>query len=66
MFAEERSIRCPFCGEAITIVVDPSVVPQHYVEDCEVCCRPMEISVSRGDDGRLKVVARDEDETGAL
>jgi len=32
---------CSFCGEVVSIVVDPSQGrEQRYVEDCQVCCRP--------------------------
>lgn len=34
---------CPYCGEAIEILLDASVPEQEYVEDCQVCCRPMVI-----------------------
>jgi len=40
----EYSFTCPACGEEISMVLDPSVRRQTYVEDCEVCCRPIEIS----------------------
>jgi hypothetical protein len=39
----ETEIECPFCGESITIFVDSSVPEQSYIEDCSVCCRPIEI-----------------------
>jgi len=37
----EKRIGCPYCGENITIIVDESVPEQTYIEDCEVCCRPI-------------------------
>ena len=37
--------RCPYCGERIELVIDPSVPAQEYTEDCAVCCRPIVISV---------------------
>ncbi len=40
---QEYGIRCPYCDEHITVLVDLSVDDQSYVEDCEVCCRPMTI-----------------------
>ena len=30
---------CPYCGEPIEVLVDSSVESQHYIEDCQVCCR---------------------------
>ena len=41
---EERAAACPYCGEAITLVLDLSVDQQSCIEDCEVCCRPMQVS----------------------
>ena len=37
----EKTIACPYCGESISVLVDESVPAQSYVEDCEVCCRPI-------------------------
>lgn len=62
MQSEERTFECPYCGEEITILVDPSAVPQEYIEDCQVCCHPIEIVVKYADDGKLTVSVRDEDE----
>ena len=33
----------PYGGEAMEILLDASVPEQEYVEDCQVCCRPMVI-----------------------
>ncbi|HWY07105.1 MAG TPA: CPXCG motif-containing cysteine-rich protein [Candidatus Acidoferrales bacterium] len=46
----EHSFNCPYCGEEISMVLDLSVRSQSYVEDCEVCCNPIEISYSVQDD----------------
>lgn len=43
---DEAAVTCPYCGEGITIVVDTSVPEQEYVEDCSVCCRPIELTVT--------------------
>jgi hypothetical protein len=48
---EEHLIRCPFCREAITIFVDPTVSGDEYTEDCTVCCRPILIRVDRESPG---------------
>ncbi len=44
MDQEEQFFDCPFCGETISVLLDLSVPSQSYVEDCEVCCRPIDIS----------------------
>ena len=43
---EEVPVECPYCGEKITILVDTSVEDQEYTEDCSVCCRPIEFTVT--------------------
>lgn len=55
-------IQCPYCGESIEILVDASAGDQRYVEDCQVCCRPISIAVSVDEDGVLRVDASSEDE----
>ncbi|MEM7218793.1 MAG: CPXCG motif-containing cysteine-rich protein [Pseudomonadota bacterium] len=38
---------CPYCGEPIQLVIDllgeEGSDGQNYVEDCQVCCRPLHI-----------------------
>lgn len=51
----DRRIGCPYCGETLTIVLDLSAGSQSYVEDCQVCCQPMQVSFST-DDGELQYV----------
>ena len=36
--------RCPYCDEPIQLVIDPMQIDSQYVEDCEVCCRPMVVT----------------------
>jgi len=44
--AVERSFLCPRCWERISILVDLSVEgEQRFVEDCEVCCHPIQFTV---------------------
>ena len=42
--AMEYFFTCPYCWQTISMVLDTSVGVQTYVEDCEVCCQPIEIS----------------------
>ena len=42
----EHYFICPYCGEEISMVLDVSIRRQTYVEDCEVCCKPIEVSYS--------------------
>lgn len=59
----EAEITCPYCGESIAVWVDEGGGgQQRYVEDCSVCCRPIEISVSTGEDGEPAVSAERSDD----
>ena len=40
----EHFFQCPYCWENISMLLDPSS-SQTYIEDCEVCCNPIEIDV---------------------
>jgi transcription elongation factor Elf1 len=54
----EHSFNCPYCGEEISMVLDDSVSRQTYIEDCEVCCRPIEISYNIEDESVVEFAAR--------
>ncbi len=43
---EEHFFQCPYCWEEISMLLDSSILHQKYIEDCEICCNPIEISVS--------------------
>ena len=52
----EVEVSCPYCGEHVTINVDPSGgAVQTYIEDCQVCCRPWQVHVSYDDHGAAHV-----------
>lgn len=46
----EHYFTCPHCWEEQLKLVDPSVPEQSFIEDCEVCCNPIEfiVSISHG------------------
>ena len=41
--------QCPYCWSPIQLLIDCSVCEQEYIEDCEVCCRPMIVKVMIND-----------------
>lgn len=41
----EHFFECPYCWEDISMLLDGSVRQQKYIEDCEVCCNPIELRV---------------------
>ena len=48
----EAQCSCPYCGEPIELWLDADGGhSQSYVEDCSVCCHPMQVSVTVDDDG---------------
>ncbi len=56
-------ISCPYCGEPIEILVDASAGDQHYIEDCQVCCRPITLSIQI--DGTASLVLNGEPQVTA-
>jgi hypothetical protein len=55
-------IQCPYCGETIDVAVDDSAGEQSYVEDCQVCCRPIALTLLLTDDAGVQLVARTEND----
>ena len=54
----EHSFLCPHCGEEISMVLDLSVRKQTYIEDCEVCCKPIQITYTVVDEELAEFSAR--------
>ena len=59
---ETANITCPYCGEANELVIDTSVAQQEYIEDCFVCCRPIQVRIAIGENGQFSVSVRSENE----
>lgn len=49
-------VECPYCGETFEVRVDPSEEGQQMVQDCQVCCKPIELSVET-EEGEVEVFA---------
>ena len=41
----EHNFDCPHCWENQIKMIDPSVEIQNFIEDCEVCCNPLEFDL---------------------
>lgn len=54
----ESRVQCPYCWERFTLLVDASIEQQEYVEDCEVCCRPIDFVIEVDDQGAVAIEAR--------
>ncbi|MEQ1579837.1 MAG: CPXCG motif-containing cysteine-rich protein [Steroidobacteraceae bacterium] len=61
MLETHIEVMCPNCGESILLFFDLSLESQSYIEDCAVCCRPMQVSyeVDAGEVQNLSVDATD-------
>jgi hypothetical protein len=55
---QPRTVQCPYCGESFDTVVDPSSGSTSYIEDCQVCCQPIEFN--------LEVASGETEDEGAL
>lgn len=58
-----QDVECPYCGEAISLVLDASAGSQHYIEDCHVCCRPITVILDVDSEGDARAHVQAEDET---
>ena len=59
---EEQSVTCPYCWESISVLLDPGDSDTSYVEDCQVCCRPVLFRLSVDARGSLAAeVSREDD-----
>ncbi|SMD41860.1 Cysteine-rich CPXCG [Aquiflexum balticum DSM 16537] len=41
----EHFFNCPYCMAEISILIDPSIRTQKYIENCEVCCNPIQVQL---------------------
>lgn len=60
-YLEFALITCPYCGENIEIQVDCSAGSQKYIEDCQVCCSPIEISLQISSEGGIQDIRTNRD-----
>lgn len=49
-------VQCPYCGERLETRVDLTAGEREYIEDCEVCCRPIEFGIELEENGALRAV----------
>lgn len=49
-----RSLACPYCGEEFETALDTSSGSARYVEDCQVCCQPIEFDLEVDPDGVIQ------------
>ncbi len=42
----EHHFQCPYCWQEISMLIDSSIGKQAYIEDCEVCCSPIQLELT--------------------
>ncbi|AUM13074.1 CPXCG motif-containing cysteine-rich protein [Ketobacter alkanivorans] len=62
-FLSEEVVICPYCGESLDVLIDHQEAGQQYIEDCQVCCRPITFNVGIDAEGNLSVSVHAENET---
>ena len=56
---DEFVVTCPYCGEESDIYIESDVTGS-LIQDCEVCCNPWRVRVSReGGDRHIDVARAD-------
>ncbi len=48
------TVGCPYCGESFGTPIDLTGGSFHYIEDCQICCQPIELSIEVGEEGALE------------
>jgi hypothetical protein len=52
--SEFARVTCPYCGEEFETSVDASAGLCSYVEDCQVCCQPIEMELRVDENGAFQ------------
>ena len=50
-------VQCPYCGERFETQLDTSSGSARYVEDCHICCQPIEFSLEVDHAGVLQALS---------
>lgn len=59
----EHQVSCPYCGEVFTAFIDLSQGNHQTIEDCYVCCRPIEFLIESDGETLLRIDTFTGDET---
>lgn len=59
---QNHPISCPYCGEWIDIDIDCSEENHRYIEDCSVCCQPINVQVTIDFEHHVQIVATHDNE----
>jgi len=53
----EHFFTCPYCWQDISMLLDPDMRTEEYVEDCQVCCNPISVRFEIDEDRVIKFEA---------
>jgi len=59
----EQQVTCPYCNESFTAFIDLSQGNQRTIEDCFVCCRPIELLIETNGTDLTRIEAFTDNET---
>ena len=59
---DELDVLCPYCASPFVIEAEPDLAGQAFIEDCPVCCAPVEFILATGPEGDWQLTARRDDE----
>ena len=54
---DQFQVTCPYCGEEVQLYLEPDVAGS-LVQDCEVCCNPWRVLITRDGDDCVVDVSR--------
>ena len=58
----EEEIFCPYCSERISVLIEVSTETDEYIEDCQVCCRPIVFHIEVDEMGEQSLSVRAEND----
>jgi len=58
---EPVTISCPYCGESQVKVIDLGDMTGEFIEDCEICCRPIVLELAMQSNTLIPTVKREDD-----
>lgn len=59
---EYMEVQCPYCWELIEMGIDDCGENQQYIEDCHVCCRPINVHIMISDSQQVQINVYTEDD----
>lgn len=57
------TVLCPYCGVGYASLIDLTIEQQRYIEDCQHCCKPIQMKIEIGGEERrvqLSIATLDE------